>query len=199
MTQSADKPLAGYNVLLCLTGGIACYKAADLASKLTQAGVNVSVAMTESAEKFIQPVTFAAVTGNPVFKTLWQKGEDYRTRHISLTDRADLMVIAPATANIIAKVAHGIADDLVSTLALASFGSCDMLIAPAMNSRMFSAPATQENLAKVKSWGVKTIGPATGNLACGTAGVGRMSESVEILQEISNLLLAKPAKNISSN
>ena len=199
MTASAEKKLAGYNVLLCLTGGIACYKVADLASKLTQAGVNVSVAMTESAEQFIKPVTFAAVTGNPVFKTLWQKGEDYRTRHISLTDRADLIVIAPATANIIAKVAHGIADDLVSTLALASFESCDMLIAPAMNSRMFNAPATQENIEKVKKWGVKTIGPASGNLACGTSGVGRMSEAAEILQEISKLLLKKPAKNLSAN
>lgn len=197
--MQSEKKLANYEVLLCLTGGIACYKIADLASKLTQAGAKVTVAMTENAMRFVGPVTFTALTGRPVFTTLWQGGEDFRTRHISLTERADLMVIAPATANIIAKIAHGLADDLVSTMALAAAGSCDILIAPAMNSRMLSAPATQENLAKISDWaGFETIGPASGNLACGTAGPGRMVESAELLEQITKMLTDKPAKKSAS-
>ncbi len=140
MTDDADKPLAGYEVLLAVTGGIACYKVADLTSKLVQAGASVTAAMTESATKFVAPLTFQAITGRDVYTSIWQRSADYKSQHLSLTERADLMIVAPATANIIAKMAGGIADDLVSTLALSAPGACEILLAPAMNDRMWVAP-----------------------------------------------------------
>ncbi len=192
---SNEMPLTGYHVLLCVTGGIACYKAADLASKLVQAGAGVSVAMTDSAREFITPQTFQALTRERVFVSLQVDAKDVSSKHISQTERSDLMVIAPATANIIGKIAGGIADDLVSTMAVAATGACDILIAPAMNSRMWQSPAVQANLAKVKAWGMHTIGPAEGYLACGTSGPGRLADVQAIFNEIKDLLLNTKPKN----
>jgi len=187
---NARQPLAGKNVLLCATGGIACYKAATLASRLVQAGAAVRVAMTDAAVRFVTPLTFQALTGRQVYTSLWQGGEDFNSRHLSLTGAADLMIIAPATADILAKMAAGIADDLVSTLALAAHGACPILIAPAMNTRMWLAPPTRENIARLKAWSINVIGPAEGRLACDTTGLGRMSEPAEILAEATRILLS---------
>ena len=191
---SSELPLAGYEVLLCVTGGIACYKAADLASKLVQAGAGVSVAMTDAACKFIAPLTFQALTHREVFTSLWQSDKNFRANHISLAEGSDLMVVAPATADIIAKFACGIADDLISTTALAVTGQCPILIAPAMNTRMWDAPVTQENVQKLRSWNYEFAGPAEGNLACGTTGTGRMIEPAELLKNITDLLKKHPPK-----
>ena len=180
--------LQGREVLLCLTGGIACYKAAELASGLVQSGAGVTVAMTESASKFITPLTFQALTNNPVYCDLWQGATGTEIGHISLTEKADLMVIAPATANILAKMTHGIADDLVSTMALSANGACPILVAPAMNSRMWQAPATVDNCQKLKDRGTLFVGPADGRLACGDSGIGRMSEVQGILDSIYTIL-----------
>ena len=197
MTEQDSKPdavtLEGYEVLLCVTGGIACYKAADLASRLVQAGAGVTVAMTEAAAKFVTPLTFAALTGRDAFTTMWRDGRDHDPAHIALTDAADLMIVAPATANILGKLAGGIADDLVSTLALSAAGACEMLLAPAMNSRMWQAPAVRENVEKLRARGVHFVGPNEGRLACGTIGPGRMAEPQEILAAAVGLLRPNPA------
>jgi phosphopantothenoylcysteine decarboxylase/phosphopantothenate--cysteine ligase len=190
--QDHDNALARREVLLCVTGGIACYKAADLASKLAQVGAGVSVAMTEAAQRFVAPLTFQALTGRRVHTSLWDAGEDYQSTHIALTEQADLMIVAPATADMLAKMAVGLADDLVSTLALAAGGACDVLVAPAMNSRMWSAPATQENLQTLVGRGVRSVGPGEGRLACGTIGPGRMAEPAEILAAAAEILSAGP-------
>jgi len=194
MGEKSDNPLAGYEVLLCVTGGIACYKSADLVSRLVQSGAGVTVAMTESARGFVGELTFQTLSGRRAFTSLWQAGEDYRSQHLSLTEAADLMIVAPATANIIAKMACGIADDLVSTLALSASGACDVMIAPAMNTRMWSAEATRANVGKLKDRGVHVVGPDTGRLACGTVGPGRMIEPEDILAAARDLLLRKPPK-----
>ena len=183
MSEPSDGSAAGRNVLLCVTGGVACYKAADLASRLTRAGASVTVAMTAAAERFVAPLTFQAVTRRRVHTSLWEASERYDARHVSLTDAADLMIVAPATANFLAKAAGGIADDLVSTLALSAWGACEVLVAPAMNSRMWAAPPTRANVERLREWGVRFIGPAEGRLACGTVGPGRMSEPAGILAE----------------
>jgi phosphopantothenoylcysteine decarboxylase/phosphopantothenate--cysteine ligase len=186
--SSGDRPLDGRKLLLCVTGGIACYKSADLASKLTQAGASVTVAMTENACRFVTPLTFQAITRNRVFTDLWPNVQDHDSGHISLTERADLMIIAPATANMIAKIACGLADDLVSTMAISSSGACEMLVAPAMNSRMWSSQAVQDNIKTITARGVRFVGPNDGHLACGTIGPGRMSEPHEIVSAIVSLL-----------
>ncbi len=183
--------LAGCEVLLAVTGGIACYKSADLVSKLVQLGAGVTVAMTEAAEKFIAPLTFQTLSGRQVYTSLWQRNDSYRSNHISLTEAADLMIIAPATANILAKMAAGIADDLVSSLALAAHGACDILVAPAMNERMWNAPPTQANIKKLAGWGIHTVGPEAGRLACGTNGCGRMAEVEQIIAAAAKILRGK--------
>lgn len=194
MTKPQDKPIASREVLLCVTGGIAAYKAADLASKLVQAGAGVNVAMTDSAQRFVTSLTFQALTGRPAYTSLWQSQETYTAGHISLTELAELMVVAPATANIIAKMAHGLADDLVSSLALSASGACHVLIAPAMNTRMWSAPATQANITVLADRGVSIVGPGEGRLACGTVGVGRMAEPAEIIAAAADILSKQPPK-----
>ena len=176
------------DVLLCVTGGIAAYKSADLASKLVQAGAGVTVAMTESACRLIQPLTFQALTHRPVYTRLWLEPGACEIEHVALTEKADLMVVAPATANILAKFAVGIADDLVSTLGLSACGACGILVAPAMNHRMWNAPATQANVKTLRDRGVQFVGPDEGNLACGSKGAGRMAEPADILQRILELL-----------
>lgn len=196
MAKKTDKPLLGYEVLLCVSGGIACYKSADLASKLVQLGAGVSVALTEAATQFIAPLTFQTLSGRQVYTNLWQSGETYSSQHLSLTGRADLMIVAPATANILAKMACGLADDLVSTLALSACGECPILVAPAMNTRMWNAHPTQDNLKRLKSWRVHVTGPACGRLACGTSGEGRMAEPMDILEAAREILLKKPPKRL---
>ncbi len=194
MARQKDNPLKGYEVLLCVTGGIACYKVAHLTSKLVQAAAGVSVAMTEAATRFVAPLTFQTLTGRAVYTSLWESTERYSWRHISLTDAADLMLIAPATANIIAKMATGIADDLVSTLSLAAAGACKILLAPAMNERMWQAPPTKANIEKLNGWGVHIVGPVRGHLACGVQGQGRLAEPDAILAKATELLLSDPPK-----
>ncbi|MFW6062150.1 MAG: flavoprotein [Planctomycetota bacterium] len=193
MAAASDRPLAGREILLCLTGGIACYKAADLASKLVQGGAGVSVAMTDAAQQFITPLTLQTLSGRRVYTSLWQAREDYSSQHLSLTEQAGLMIAAPATANCLAKMATGLADDLVSTLALSATGECPILVAPAMNPRMYNAPPTQENLQTLRGRGVHVIGPGAGYLACGVVGPGRMAEPADILAAAVDILSRPPA------
>ncbi len=197
MAKQNDKPLKDYEVLLCVTGGIAAYKAAELTRQLIQTGAGVSCALTDAAEKFITPLTFQSLTGRCVYTSLWQSTDRYSAQHISLTEAADLVIVAPATADMLAKMACGLADDLVSTLALSACGSCEILIAPAMNTRMFEAPPTRENLEKLTKRGVHVVGPGTGELACGTVGLGRMSEPEDILAAATKILQRKPPKSTS--
>jgi len=180
--------LKGREVLLCATGGIACYKAADLASKLVQAGAGVTAAMSDAAQRFVAPLTFQTLTGRKTYTTLWTPVEGFSSEHVSLTDRAELLIVAPATADIMAKIAAGIADDLVSTLVLAAWKRCPILAAPAMNTRMWEAPPTAANVARLREWGVHFVGPADGRLACGATGPGRMAEAGEILHAAVELL-----------
>jgi len=192
--SAEPRQLDGYEVLLCVTGGIACYKSADLASKLVQAGAGVTVAMTESATRFVAPLTFQTLTARAVYTSMWQSTEAYEVKHLSLTERADLMIVAPATANILAKMAGGIADDLVSALALSAHGACPILLAPAMNTRMWEAPPTRANLQRLDDWGLHVVGPGAGRLACGDVGPGRMAEPAEILGAAASLLRAADPK-----
>lgn len=173
-------------ILLGVTGGVAAYKAVDLASKLTAAGAAVRTVMTEGACRFVMPKSFEAVTRSSVFTTLWSSPDEYQSVHISLADWAQVVVVAPATANIIGKVAHGICDDLLSTTLCACWEK-PILFAPAMNSRMWANPAVQGNVEVLRKMGCETIGPASGRLACGTEGVGRMAEPSEILEAIGTL------------
>jgi len=194
-----EKSLQGYEILLCVSGGIACYKAADLASRLVQSGAGVTVAMTPAATEFVAPLTFGSLTRRPVFTSMWSSAstDSHDIEHVSLTEKADLTILAPATANTIAKLAQGLADNLVSTMLLATAGSCDVLIAPAMNTRMYAHPAVQTNMERLRTMAsVHVIGPAEGRLACGTTGPGRMSEPAEILTRATELLLRKPPKRL---
>jgi phosphopantothenoylcysteine synthetase/decarboxylase len=172
-------------LVLGITGGIAAYKAADLCSKLTQNGFDVHVIMTESAQELIRPRTFLTLSKNPVVTSLWEE-PDWRPEHVALADRAELLVIAPCTANFIGKFTHGIADDALSTYALTHSGK--VLLAPAMNPKMWNNAAVQSNVETLKGRGIDFIGPESGHVACGDDGCGRMSEPKQILQEILELL-----------
>lgn len=167
-------------ILLGVTGSIACYKSVELASKLTQAGAKVDVILTESAARFVTPLSFRSVTGRPVYTDMW--GLDDHVRHVGLGESADLMLIAPATANTIAKLASGMADNLLAVTALAA--RCPLLIAPAMDGGMWEHPATQTNVGTLRERGVAIIGPAEGRMASGLSGVGRMVEPMDLLGEI---------------
>jgi phosphopantothenoylcysteine decarboxylase/phosphopantothenate--cysteine ligase len=169
------------NVVLGITGSIAAYKAVDLASKLTQTGVAVHTVMTESATKLVGPATFRAITGRPVSTDLFELTNPHSIEHVSLAEVADLLLIAPATANVIARLACGIADDLLSCTALAT--RAPILVAPAMHSAMWENPATQANVETLKGRGVSFVGPAEGRLASGGVGVGRFAPVPEILGE----------------
>lgn len=164
----------GKNILLCVSGGIAVYKAAALTSKLKQAGARVKVVMTESAQAFVSPVTFQALSGEPVYTDTFEEPEAGKIAHIDIADWADLMIVAPATANMIAKMAHGIADDMVSTVLLA--GTAPRWVAPAMNVNMYHHPAVQKNMDTLKAFGCHFIEPGEGYLACGYTGKGRLEE-----------------------
>ena len=168
-------------IVLGLTGGIAAYKVAELARLLIKQGVDVQVAMTEAACHFITPATMQALSGKPVLTSQWGDSGNGMA-HISLSRAADAIVIAPATADFIAKLAHGLADDLLSTLCLAR--DCPLLIAPAMNRQMWESPATQRNIAQLKADGVVILGPDSGVQACGEEGLGRMLEAVQLAQSI---------------
>lgn len=161
-------------ILLGITGGIAAYKMANVASALTKAGADVHVVMTENAQQFITPLTFETLTHNPCVTDTFDRSTPFEVTHISLAKAADLILIAPATADIIAKMAHGIADDMLSTVVLAS--TCPKLFAPAMNTAMLLNPITQENIEKLQHFGFTLIEPDSGHLACGDSGKGKMPE-----------------------
>jgi phosphopantothenoylcysteine decarboxylase/phosphopantothenate--cysteine ligase len=183
---NSEAVLRGRKVLVGVTGGIAAYKAAALVSRLVQEGADVSVVMTEAATRFVGPLTFQTLTSRPVYVDQFAAPEVHHTDHIALTDRTEIVAVAPATANIIGKLAHGIADDLLSTLLLAV--DVPVLMAPAMNVRMWNHPAVQANVAAIGSRGVRFVGPATGRLACGTSGKGRMAEPDDIFAEIVKIM-----------
>lgn len=164
-------------IVLGVTGGIAAYKAADLCSKLSKE-YEVQVIMTENAQKFVTPLTFRTLSRRPVITTLWDETQ-WRPRHVEIADEADCFVCAPATANFLAKFAHGIADDALTTFCATFHGTS--IVAPAMNPKMWSTPACIANVEILKSRGVKFAGPASGAVACGAGGVGRMVEPAGIL------------------
>ncbi len=172
-------------ILLGITGGIAAYKSCDLVRRLIDYGADVRVVMTESAKEFVTPLTFQALSGNPVHHSLLDESAEAAMGHIELARWADVVLIAPATANTIAKLSNGVADDLLSTVVLAS--SVPVLLAPAMNQQMWRAEATQVNLEKVQSLSYQILGPASGSQACGDIGPGRMLEPLELCQAINDL------------
>ena len=171
--------LTDYEVIVCVTGGIAAYKTAAFVSKLVQDGAGVSVAMTPAAQHFVGVETFQGLTGRPVLTSVWSEGAGGDMAHLDPSERADLIVVAPATANIIGKLASGIADDLVSTLLLGA--DCPAMLAPAMNTRMWNHPAVKRNIEFLRANGFPIVGPGEGHLACGTQGAGRMLEPDELL------------------
>jgi phosphopantothenoylcysteine decarboxylase len=165
---------AAKKIVLGVTGSIAAHKAADLASLLTKKKYDVRVVMTADAQRFITPLPFKTLTRNPVVTDLYDEDEGWKPTHIDLADTADLLLIAPATANVIAKLAHGLADDALSCIALALNPKAKLLIAPAMNGKMWLHPATQENVKTLKKRGAEFIGPDEGMLSCGYEGIGRL-------------------------
>ena len=189
--------IANKNILLGVTGGIAAYKAPDLVRKLTALGANVRVVLTDSAAEFVSALSLQAVSGNPVHQHLLDPAAEAAMGHIELAKWADALLIAPATANTLAKLAHGMADDLLSTLYLAT--TARLFIAPAMNQQMWKAPATQTNLNVLASHGVHFIGPASGEQACGDVGSGRMVEPVDIANEVNQVFSANNVEAESLN
>ena len=173
------------HVVLGVTGGIAAYKAADLVSKLTSRGIDVHVVMTAAATQLVTPKTFQTLSRNNVTTSLWET-HDWKPEHVALGNLADLMVIAPCTANTLAKIAHGIGDDALSTCVLAN--KSPLLVAPAMNPAMWNNPAVQANVEILKQRGVLFAGPVCGHVACGADGTGRMVEAADILDKILELL-----------
>jgi len=184
-TVSAPQDLAGRHIVLGLTGGIACYKAADLARELVKAGATVQVVMTAAAEQFIPPVTMQALSNRNVYASQWDAREPNSMAHINLTREADAVLVAPASADFMAKLVHGAADDLLSLLCLARpIERCPLLVAPAMNREMWAHPATQRNMAQLRTDGTTILGPAAGDQACGEIGDGRMLEAEELCAEM---------------
>lgn len=178
--------LKGRELIVAVCGGIAAYKVADVVSKLVQLGAGVTVAMTAEAQKFITPLTFEALSGRPVRTGTFDLVETSDPQHIGLTEHADLMLVAPATNNVIAKVANGLCDDLVSLMVCAA--ACPVVFAPAMNSRMWEHPVARENFGKLARIGYRFIGPESGWLACRNVGVGRMSDPAKIVEEVTRML-----------
>jgi phosphopantothenoylcysteine decarboxylase len=185
----SDLVLSGREILLGVTGGIAAYKAADLCSRMVQDGARVSVVMTAAAGKFIGATTFEALTARPVHSDSFSPQEHFQGEHIGLVRRAELLVIAPATASTIARVAHGMADDLLSTLVLAA--TVPIVFAPAMNCDMWAKPSVQRNVAQLTADGLTMVEPGEGWLSCGQTGPGRMAEATTILERIRSILTAK--------
>ena len=181
--------LQGKEIVLGVTGGIAAYKAVEIVSRLRKAGANVHVIMTKEATQFVTELTFREISGQPVAVDMWEKVMQFHVEHIALAQLADLMLIAPATANIIAKAAVGIADDMLSTTLLAT--KAPIYMAPAMNTNMYENPITQRNIAELKARGFHIIEPAAGHLACGTSGKGRLPEPVDIVRIVSEALTSQ--------
>ena len=179
------------NIILGVTGSIAAYKAVDLVSLLTKQSCDVHVVLTKDALHFITPLPFKTLSRHPVVTDLYDEEEGWKPMHIHLADEADLLLIAPATANILAKLSHGIADDALSCIALALRAEARVLVAPAMNGKMWQHPATQQNVATLKSRGVEFIGPDAGLLSCGYEGVGRLGAVEQICQRVLDLLQGK--------
>ena len=180
--------LKGKKIVLGVTGGIAVYKAVDLVSRLRKQGCEVRVVMTEHAQQFVTPLTFKEISGNQVAVSMWSSNQEFNVEHIALANWADAFVVAPATANIIAKMAYGLADDLLSTTLLAA--QAPIVVCPAMNTGMYENAATQENIANLQGRGITVMPPAVGKLACGTSGAGRLPEPQEIV-EFLNAFFAK--------
>lgn len=179
-------PLKGREIVVGVCGGIAAYKVADVVSKLVQAGAGVTVCMTPEATKFVTPLTFEALCARPVRTEIFNLVESSDPQHIALTQRADLMLVAPATSNIIAKVASGLCDDLVSLMVAAA--ACPVVFAPAMNNRMWENPIAKENVAKLEKLGYRFIGPDSGWLACRNIGAGRLAEPQAIVDAVLSIL-----------
>jgi phosphopantothenoylcysteine decarboxylase len=184
--RGMNQPLAGKKILLGVTGSIAAYKAADLTSRLVKLGAEVTPVMTAAAQKFITPLTLQTLARQPVAAGLWDEGNGWRPGHIELAEKADLLLVAPATADVIAQFAGGLAPDLLSSLYL--MARCPVLIAPAMNGKMWTHPATAANVATLKARGVEFIGPEEGMLACGYEGIGRLWAVDGIVDRIIGLL-----------
>ena len=184
----AQRPthLSGLNVLLGVSGGIAAYKVVDLASKLTAAGAVVKTVMTKSACELVGPASFEAVTNSEVFTSLWHQSSKYKISHVQLEEWADIIVVAPATANIIGKVANGICDDLLSTVLCVCWQK-PKLLAPAMNDNMWNNPAVRRNVQQIGEMGYKLMGPEKGRLASGKIAIGKMSEPEDILEAIGKI------------
>ena len=195
MTDKNDK-LEGLKVLLCVSGGIAAYKAVELASKLTAANAKVQTIMTQSAQQLVGAKSFEAVTHSPVYTDLWASSEIHNSNHISLSQWADIIVVAPATANTIGKMANAICDNLLSTMLCVCWQK-PTLLAPAMNDNMWNNPAIQKNVETLRKMKAGLIGPEKGRLACGSEGIGRMAEPQDIIDAIKTIAvnLKKPSKS----
>jgi phosphopantothenoylcysteine decarboxylase/phosphopantothenate--cysteine ligase len=189
MATRKNSPRPGAAIVLGVTGSIAAYKAAELASRLTRDGAEVFTIMTAAAEEFVRPLTFQTLTGHSAACGLFAAAEEWDPRHISLARRADLVLIAPATADIIGKAANGLADDLLSATLLAT--RAPVLMAPAMNTGMYENPAVRENIARLQKRGFHFVGPASGRLACGEEGAGRLADLEDILAAIDAILSAR--------
>lgn len=176
------------NIVLGVTGSIAAYKAADLTSQLTKQGHCVNVVLTADAQRFITPLPFKTLSRRPVVTDLYDEEEGWKPTHIQMADEADLLLIAPATANFLAKLAHGLANDALSCIALALNPKAKVLVAPAMNGKMWLHPATQQNVATLKARGVEFIGPEAGMLSCGYEGIGRLWPVEDIVKRAGQLL-----------
>lgn len=181
--------LTGKTILLGVTGGIAAYKSASLASLLVKAGAEVRVIMTENAKNFITPITFETLTGHKCITDTFDRNFEFSVEHVSLAQKADAIMIAPATANVIAKLAHGLADDMLTTTVLAS--KTPKIIAPAMNTGMYENPVTQDNLSLLQKYGMEVVTPASGRLACGDVGAGKMPEPETLIEYIYKVCACK--------
>jgi len=183
----------GKHVVVGVTGGISAYKAVEVVSRLKKAGASVHVIMTEAATRFVTPLTFQEISGNPVVSSMWSEVKQWQVEHIALANLADLFVIVPATADIIGKIANGIADDMLSTTVMAT--QAPVILAPAMNSAMYLNPVVQENLKKLRGLGYSIMDPESGLLACGAEGPGRLPEPAAILQFLQTFF--QPSKMLS--
>ena len=181
--------LEGRVIVLGVSGSIAAYKAADLTSELRKAGAEIFVAMTESATRFISPMTLATISRNPVASSLWDEQSGWQPGHIELADQADLFLVVPATANQIANFAHGNAPDILGSIYLAT--RAPVVIAPAMNGKMYDHPATQQNLESLRDRGVRFVDPVVGELACGYVGMGKLAPLGDILGKVSSTISEK--------
>ena len=194
-SESPDtRRLDGYEVLVAVCGGIAAYKACEVVSRLVQRGAGVTVAMSKAATRFVGPVTFQALSGRRVLLSLWHPEDAARIEHITQTGAADLILVAPATANIIGKLAAGIADDLVSTMLISA--ASPILMAPSMNDRMWGHPMVQRNIKMLSDHDVRIIPPGSGWLACRSVGAGRLAEPADILDTVVSTLTAHPPKSV---